>query len=182
MDDREGMAPTSQKLLTIQVVVLTLLIVGMMVLIPACSIRKAEGAPVPLPKTKKAQPPDLVAQLEPKDLWGEWRLSWAGSDYTMKLSPFGTYECRVAGGGGSLWLGTWHADALGRLWVSEAWVDENGVAGASMAWFVAWGAPDEQAKPVSRSKPWGEATCQDDDGTLRRLCDVKMSRPAEKKK
>jgi hypothetical protein len=77
-----------------------------------------------------------VEQILPRDLAGDWVMTWGGGEWNVSLSAFGTYV--ATRGHSSVWAGTWFLDGPGAMYVTEAWVDENGQRGAEMSWAAVW--------------------------------------------
>jgi len=89
---------------------------------------------MPLPRPAKA--PVTVAHLLPRDLTGDWVLTWGGSEWRVSLSTYGDYIATSKGG--STWTGSWFMDGSGSLYISEALLDENGMRGGESRWSVIW--------------------------------------------
>ncbi len=106
-------------------------LLGCIALAVACLVMRggADGAPAPMARPAK------VKAFDPRSPAGDYTMTWAGSDWRLTLSRGGNYEARA---GDSVWVGNWHVDGEGRLWVSESSLDDAGVPGDPRTWGVKW--------------------------------------------
>lgn len=125
------------------------------------------AAPAPVARPKAA--PRMVERLTPRDLAGEWVLTWGECEYRMTLSAFGAYRCWIDGG--HEWVGTYDVGTGAGILVSEQIVREDGTVGALERWALIWSV--DSARKISVTCPSGSA-CYSNSGTEVK---VSMRRP-----